>query len=73
MLKLNIQRGIVVIPKSVHIERMKENFDVFDFQLSTQDMEAISQLDTSTSSFFSHRDPAMVEWFVQLIDERKQK
>ncbi|MGM9948015.1 aldo/keto reductase [Floccifex sp.] len=73
MLKWNIQRGIVVIPKSVHLERMKENFNVFDFQLSNEDMEAISQLDTSTSSFFSHRDPAMVEWFVQLIEERKQK
>jgi 2,5-diketo-D-gluconate reductase A len=61
------QRGIVAIPKSVRKERMQENFDVFDFKLSDQDMEAIKTLDTNASSFFDHRDPAMVKW----LGERK--
>ena len=55
------QREIVAIPKSVRKERMQENFNVFDFMLSSDDMEAIAQLDTNTSSFFDHRDPAMVK------------
>ena len=73
ILRWNIQRGIVVIPKSVHKERMKENFNVFDFTLSNEDMQAIKSLDTATSSFFSHQDPAMVEWFVKMVNERKGK
>jgi len=56
------QRGIVAIPKSVRKERMEENFNSLDFELSTEDMEAIKTLDTKTSSFFDHRDPAMVKW-----------
>ena len=56
------QRGVVAIPKSVHKERMAENFDIFDFELSAQDMEAIIALDRKESSFFDHRDPAMVKW-----------
>ncbi len=71
MLRWHIQRGIVVIPKSTHIERMKENFDVFDFELSDADMKTIAGLDTNTSSFFSHQDPKMVEWFVNIVEERK--
>ena len=67
MLRWNIQRGVVVIPKSTHVERMKENFDVFDFTLSGEDMEAISVLDKAESAFFSHQDPAMVEWFVKMV------
>ena len=55
------QRGVVAIPKSVRRERMVENFDVFDFELSPHDMAAIATLDTATSSFFDHRDPAMVK------------
>lgn len=55
------QRGVIAIPKSVRKERMVENFNVFDFQLSEDDMSAIAQLDTGQSAFFDHRDPAMVK------------
>jgi 2,5-diketo-D-gluconate reductase A len=55
-------RGVVAIPKSVRKERMEENFNSLDFMLSSEDMEAIKTLDTRTSSFFDHRDPAMVKW-----------
>jgi 2,5-diketo-D-gluconate reductase A len=73
MLRWHIQRGIVVIPKSTHKERMEENFNVFDFTLSEEDMAKIAALDKETSSFFSHYDPAMVEWFVQMVEERKKQ
>ena len=72
MLRWHIQRGVVVIPKSTHYERMVENFNVFDFELSEEDMNTIAKLDIATSSFFSHQDPAMVEWFVKMVEERKQ-
>lgn len=71
ILRWHIQRGVIVIPKSTHIERMKENFDVFDFALSDGDMSRIAALDKAESSFFSHYDPAMVEWFVKMVEERK--
>ena len=61
------QRGVVVIPKSVRKERMVENFDIFDFELAADDMEAIVALDTKESLFFDHRDPNMVKW----LGERK--
>ncbi len=73
MLRWNIQRGVIVIPKTTHIERMRENFDVFDFTLSEKDMAAINALDKKESSFFSHQDPAMVEWFVNMVEERKKQ
>ena len=73
MLRWHIQRGIVVIPKSTHIERMEQNFNVFDFVLADEDMTAIAALDKAESSFFSHQDPNMVEWFVKMVEERKHQ
>lgn len=73
ILRWHIQRGVVVIPKSTHKTRMEENLNVFDFVLEPTDMNRISELDKKQSSFFSHRDPAMVEWFVQMVEERKEK
>jgi len=61
------QRGVVAIPKSVRKERMAENFNSLDFELSAEDMEAIKTLDTKASLFCDHRDPAMVKW----LGERK--
>jgi len=56
------QRGVVAIPKSVRKERMEENLNVFDFQLSNEDMQLIETLDQNVSAFFDHRDPNMVKW-----------
>ena len=63
-LRFLIQSGVVVIPKSVRKERMQENFDVFDFALSEEEMGQIEALDTAQSLFFSHYDPDTVEWFM---------
>jgi len=56
------QRGVVVIPKSVRKERMIENFNIFDFDISAEDMETIKTLNTRTSLFFDHRDPEIIKW-----------
>lgn len=67
VLRWLIQRNVIAIPKSVRKERMAENLNIFDFQLSDQDMETIKTLDSGSSSFFDHRDPKMVKW----LGERK--
>ena len=67
VLRWQLQRGIVCIPKSTKRERMAQNFDVFDFTLSQEDMAAIAALDTGVSSFFDHRDPAVVEMLAGLV------
>lgn len=65
VLRWLIQRGIAALAKSVRKERMAENLAVFDFQLDESDMARIAALDTATSSFFSHRDPAIVRWMAE--------
>ena len=65
-LRFLLQSDVVVIPKSTHEKRMQENFNVFDFTLSNEDMEKIQALDTGKSLFFSHYDPETVEWFMTM-------
>lgn len=65
-LRFLIQSGVVVIPKSTHKERMEQNINVFDFTLDEKDMAVIGALDANESLFFSHYDPAMVEWLTKL-------
>ena len=71
MVRWLIQRGVIIACKSTHIDRMKENIDVFDFELSNDDMEQISKLNTNNSLFFNHQDPKMVEWFDNIVKERR--
>lgn len=72
MLRWLIQRGIIIACKSTHIDRMKENFNVFDFKLSNEDMEEINALDTAESLFFNHQDPNMVKWFDEIVKSRRE-
>jgi len=73
ILRWLVQRGVVALAKSTRIERMKENFEIFDFALSAPEMEQIQALDTKKSLFFSHQDPATVDFFVELIRKRRQE
>ena len=66
-LRFLIQRGIIVIPKSTHKERMIQNMEVFDFALTDEDMQAIYGLDQAKSLFFSHYDPEIVKWLIDLV------
>lgn len=66
-LRFLIQNGIAVIPKTVHKERMVENFNVFDFELAQEDMDLIAALDKGESLFFSHYDPEVVEYLTSLV------
>ncbi len=66
-LRFLIQSDVVVIPKSTHVERMEENFNVFDFKLTDEEMSRISAIDGGESLFFSHYDPQTVEWFMTLV------
>lgn len=66
-LRFLIQSNVVIIPKSVHKERMEENFNIFDFSLTDEEMLKLQALDTGKSLFFSHHDPATVEWFMSII------
>lgn len=71
ILRWLIQRGIIVVCKSTHLERIQENFSVFYFKLSDDDMKKIKALDTENSLFFNHQDPKMVEWFDQMVGIRR--
>lgn len=66
-LRFLLQSDVVLIPKSVHKERMEENFNVFDFALTDEEMARIEALDTGKSLFFSHYDPQTVEWFMSIV------
>lgn len=64
------QRGVVALAKSVNPNRMQENFTIFDFKLSDDDMNTIKELDTKNSLFFNHQDPNTVDMFVQFVNQR---
>ena len=66
-LRFLVQSDVVVIPKSVHQEGMRQNFEIFDFRLTPEDMAAIEALDGGESLFFSHYDPKTVEWFLSIL------
>lgn len=70
ILRWHLQRGVVVIPKSTHIERMQQNLNVFDFELTEEEMNAIAGLDTGTSSFFSHYDRSVFSWNKRNMDSQ---
>lgn len=65
------QRGVVALSKSTHIKRMQENFDIFDFELSQEDINIIKTLDTGNSLFFSHQEASTVDFFIELINQRR--
>lgn len=71
ILRWIIQRGVIIACKSTHVERMEQNFNVFDFRLTDEDMKEINKLNTSDSLFFNHQDPTMVELFDNIVKERR--
>ena len=73
ILRWLIQRGVIIACKSTHLERIQQNFEVFDFKLSNEDMETIKGLDTGDSLFFNHQDPNMVEWFDNMTKVRREQ
>lgn len=73
ILRWLIQRGVIIACKSTHLERIQQNFEVFDFKLSDEDMETIKGLDTGDSLFFNHQDPNMVEWFDNMTKVRREQ
>lgn len=73
ILRWLVQRDIVALAKSTSIERMKENFEIFDFKLSSDDMNVIRTLDTENSLFFNHQAPETVDMFVNMIENRREK
>lgn len=66
-LRFLLQSDVVLIPKSVHKNRMEENFNIFDFALTEDEMKTLEALDTGNSLFFSHYDPQTVEWFMSIV------
>ena len=73
ILRWLIQRGIVIACKSTHEERIKQNFEVFDFKLNDDDINKIKTLDNKSSLFFNHQDPKMVEWFDNIVKTRREQ
>lgn len=73
ILRWLLQRGIVSLAKSTHVERMQENIDIFDFSLNEKDMQQIASLDDKESLFFDHSTPESVALIHQLVEERKRK
>ena len=73
ILRWLVQRSVVILCKSAHKERMAENIDVFDFVLDEEDMLEIMKLDNSSSMFFDHADPEIVEWFDEMVEVRKNQ
>lgn len=71
ILRWLIERGVIIACKSTHVERMEQNFNVFDFRLTDEDMKEINKLNTSDSLFFNHQDPTMVELFDNIVKERR--
>lgn len=71
ILRWLVQRGVVALAKSTHLDRMQENFNIFDFKLSPEEMDTIKMLDTGNSLFFSHQEASTVDFFVELINQRR--
>jgi len=72
ILRWLVQRKVVALAKSTHIERMQENFEIFEFELSSEDMATIRGLDTATSLFFNHQEASTVDFFIELIKQRRK-